>query len=173
MSVAPASGQKLPYDVFKDLAPVTIIADQAYYLLVSAKMNIKSLKDFVAYAKANPGKASIGVVTAGPHEIESNALVEALDRYQRLTIQAALSGDRGIALEHLPLEEIVEVDHAAAGDLGPVVDRVGQRTVGRARQVEVVAGVAVDERAWALDGDRFRLHLDKHRGKAQCVAAQL
>lgn len=83
--------KELSYDPFKDLVPVTIIADQAYYLLVSAKMNVKTLKDFVAYAKANPGKASIGVVTAGPHEIESNALVEALG------IQGNLIGYRGLA----------------------------------------------------------------------------
>jgi len=83
--------KELSYDPFKDLAPVTLIAQQAYYLLVSAKMNVKTLKDFVAYAKANPGKVSVGVVTAGPHEIESNAMVEALG------IQANIIGYRGLA----------------------------------------------------------------------------
>jgi tripartite-type tricarboxylate transporter receptor subunit TctC len=83
--------KELSYDPWKDLAPVTIIAQQPYFLLVSAKMNIRTLKDFVAYAKANPGRTSIGVVTAGPHEIESNALVEALG------LQGNLIGYRGMA----------------------------------------------------------------------------
>jgi tripartite-type tricarboxylate transporter receptor subunit TctC len=83
--------KELSYDPFKDLAPISIIAQQAYYLLVSPKMNVKTLKEFVAQAKAKPGTVSIGVVTAGPHEIESNALVEALG------IQANLIGYRGLA----------------------------------------------------------------------------
>lgn len=83
--------KELSYDPFRDLAPVTIIAQQAYYLLASAKMNVRTLKDLISYAKANPGKLSVGVVTAGPHEIESNAMVEALG------VQANIIGYRGLA----------------------------------------------------------------------------
>jgi tripartite-type tricarboxylate transporter receptor subunit TctC len=83
--------QSLSYDPWKDLAPVSIIAQQLYYLLVSSKMNVRTLKDFIAYAKANPGKVSVGAVTAGPNEIESHAMLEAL------AIQANMIGYRGIA----------------------------------------------------------------------------
>jgi tripartite-type tricarboxylate transporter receptor subunit TctC len=55
--------QKLPYDVAKDLAPVIITSSQPNVLAVNASLPVQSVKDLVAYAKANPGKlnyASVG-----------------------------------------------------------------------------------------------------------------
>lgn len=55
--------QKLPYDVPKDLAPVIITSSQPNVLAVNASLPVQSVKDLVAYAKANPGKlnyASVG-----------------------------------------------------------------------------------------------------------------
>jgi tripartite-type tricarboxylate transporter receptor subunit TctC len=55
--------QKLPYDVQKDLAPVIITSSQPNVLAVNASLPVHSVKDLVAYAKANPGKlnyASVG-----------------------------------------------------------------------------------------------------------------
>ena len=55
--------QKLPYDVSKDLAPVIITSSQPNVLAVNATLPVHSVKDLVAYAKANPGKlnyASVG-----------------------------------------------------------------------------------------------------------------
>ncbi len=55
--------QKLPYDVSKDLAPVMITSSQPNVLAVNATLPVHSVKELVAYAKANPGKlnyASVG-----------------------------------------------------------------------------------------------------------------
>jgi tripartite-type tricarboxylate transporter receptor subunit TctC len=55
--------QKLPYDVAKDLAPVIITSSQPNVLAVNASLPVQTVKDLVAYAKANPGKlnyASVG-----------------------------------------------------------------------------------------------------------------
>ena len=55
--------QKLPYDVAKDLAPVIITSSQPNVLAVNATLPVHSVKELVAYAKANPGKlnyASVG-----------------------------------------------------------------------------------------------------------------
>ena len=54
---------KLPYDVAKDLAPVIITSSQPNVLAVNATLPVHSVKELVAYAKANPGKlnyASVG-----------------------------------------------------------------------------------------------------------------
>ena len=53
---APSLVAKLPYDVFKDLAPVTQIALSTIVLVVPEAQPIKSVKELVDYAKANPGK---------------------------------------------------------------------------------------------------------------------
>jgi len=55
--------QKLPYDVGKDLVPVIITSSQPNVLAVNATLPVHSVKELVAYAKANPGKlnyASVG-----------------------------------------------------------------------------------------------------------------
>jgi tripartite-type tricarboxylate transporter receptor subunit TctC len=53
---APSLVQKLPYDVFKDLTPVTQVALSTIVLVVPEQQPFKSVKELVEYAKANPGK---------------------------------------------------------------------------------------------------------------------
>ena len=53
---APSLVQKLPYEVFKDLAPVTQVALSTIVLVVPEQQPFKSVKELVDYAKANPGK---------------------------------------------------------------------------------------------------------------------
>lgn len=48
--------QKLNYDPETDLVPVTIAAKTANVLVVNPSVPAKTLKELIAYAKANPGK---------------------------------------------------------------------------------------------------------------------
>ncbi len=54
---------KTPYDVARDLAAVSLVADAQYLLVVNPSLPVHSVKEFVAYAKANPGR--INVASAG------------------------------------------------------------------------------------------------------------
>jgi len=47
---------KLPYDPLKDFTPVAHIGNVDYVLLMSSTIPPKTLAEFVAYGKANPGK---------------------------------------------------------------------------------------------------------------------
>jgi tripartite-type tricarboxylate transporter receptor subunit TctC len=49
---------KLPYDVQRDLAPVTLMAAVQNLLVVNPDVPVKSVAELIAYAKANPGKLS-------------------------------------------------------------------------------------------------------------------
>jgi len=55
-AVAPAVYAKLPYDPVKDFAPISLVAVTPYLLVVNPKLEVKSLKEFVAYVKPRPGK---------------------------------------------------------------------------------------------------------------------
>lgn len=55
-----AFGKKLPYLSSRDLEPVAQTAIQQVLLVVNAGLPINSIKELVAYAKANPGKLSYG-----------------------------------------------------------------------------------------------------------------
>jgi tripartite-type tricarboxylate transporter receptor subunit TctC len=56
---------KLPYDVAKDLAPVIITSSQPNVLAVYAGLPAKTVQEFVAWARANPGKLSYASVGNG------------------------------------------------------------------------------------------------------------
>ena len=47
---------KLPYDLERDLVPVTMVASVPSVVVVHPKVPINSIKELIAYAKANPGK---------------------------------------------------------------------------------------------------------------------
>jgi tripartite-type tricarboxylate transporter receptor subunit TctC len=47
------------YDPIKDFVPVTRVGSFTLMLVVNPKLPVQSVKDLVAYAKANPGKLSI------------------------------------------------------------------------------------------------------------------
>jgi tripartite-type tricarboxylate transporter receptor subunit TctC len=55
-AILPNLVARLPYDAAKDFAPVTNIAGSANILVVNPSVPAKSMKELVAYAKANPGK---------------------------------------------------------------------------------------------------------------------
>lgn len=56
---------KLGYDPLKDLAPVTMIARSPSMLAVPADSPIRTLKDYIAFAKSQPGKVNYGTYGAG------------------------------------------------------------------------------------------------------------
>src|SRR6201995_3409653 len=60
---------KLPYDTFKDFAPISLLASSPNILLVRSDSPFKTLADVIAQAKAKPGSLSgahVGAGTAGP-----------------------------------------------------------------------------------------------------------
>ena len=60
---------KLPYDIAKDFVPITLLATVQNVLVVGANVPANTLKELIAYAKANPGKLSFASPGAGssPH----------------------------------------------------------------------------------------------------------
>jgi tripartite-type tricarboxylate transporter receptor subunit TctC len=52
--------KSISYDPVKDFAPIVLLGTIPQVIIVSPKLPMKSLKEFIAYAKANPGKVNIG-----------------------------------------------------------------------------------------------------------------
>jgi tripartite-type tricarboxylate transporter receptor subunit TctC len=63
--VSSVVGKDVPYDWLKDLAPVALITRFAPVLIINPSLPAKDLKEFIALAKANPGKFSYGSSGAG------------------------------------------------------------------------------------------------------------
>src|SRR5262249_22768910 len=86
-TVIPATRPNLPYDAERDLAPIIMVGKNPLLFLVNPKVPANSLSEFVALAKANPGKfnyASPGAAT------QTHLVVELFSRRA------------GIQLQHIP-----------------------------------------------------------------------
>jgi tripartite-type tricarboxylate transporter receptor subunit TctC len=69
MAINPALRKNLPYVPLRDFAPVTLLSKLPNVLVVSNAFPAKNVAEFIAYAKAHPGKVSYGSsgVGAVPH----------------------------------------------------------------------------------------------------------
>jgi len=56
--------KELPYDVLKDFAPIMLVVRYPQILVVHPSLGVKTVPEFVAYAKKNAGKLNYG--SAGP-----------------------------------------------------------------------------------------------------------
>jgi tripartite-type tricarboxylate transporter receptor subunit TctC len=64
LTIIPAA-KNVTYDPFKDFVPLGTVWSSALTLAVSPKLGITTLKDFVTYANAHPGKVTIGSAGVG------------------------------------------------------------------------------------------------------------
>ncbi len=87
ISINPHVHLKLPYDGLRDFAPVTQIGLSVLAMVVPASLGPKSLAEFIAYAKANPGKISFASFGTGS---TSHIYGE------------MLKGSAGIEMTHIP-----------------------------------------------------------------------
>jgi tripartite-type tricarboxylate transporter receptor subunit TctC len=57
--------KKMEYDPFTELAPITLVALSPNVLIVNPALGVNSVKEFIDYARARPGKLNYGSVGSG------------------------------------------------------------------------------------------------------------
>ena len=85
--IGPALYAKVNYDTLRDFAPVVLTAAIPMVLMVNPKMPVKTVNEFIDYAKANPGKLNYG--STGSGTITHLAT-------------AAFASSAGLQLQHIP-----------------------------------------------------------------------
>ncbi|MFO0523416.1 MAG: Bug family tripartite tricarboxylate transporter substrate binding protein [bacterium] len=66
--------QKLPYDPIKDFAPVSLVSSVPHVLVVHPSLPVKTLQDFVKFARANPGLNYASSGTGTIHHLAAEML---------------------------------------------------------------------------------------------------
>ncbi len=89
MVINPAVYTKAPYDTLKDFQPIARTAQQPLALIVNKDVSANSLKEFVEYVKANPGKLNYG--SAGNGGISH-------------LVPEMLKSETGIFMVHIPFK---------------------------------------------------------------------
>jgi len=79
--------KSMPFDPDKDLTALSLLATAPQMLVVHPSLGLKNFKDFIEYAKRNPGKLSYGSVGSGSAS--------------HLTMEL-LKSDAGVDLVHVP-----------------------------------------------------------------------
>src|SRR6185369_467796 len=121
-TVVPATNSKLPYNAERDFAPIAIVGKNPLLFVINAKVQAKTLAEFVALAKANPGRLNY----ATPGAASQTHLVTELFsqrsgiRMQQIpyrggtpAVQAVVAGDT----EFTVLSPLVSLPQIAAGNL--------------------------------------------------------
>jgi tripartite-type tricarboxylate transporter receptor subunit TctC len=60
LAIMPSVMSKMPFDWHRDLALLTLLVRVPELLVVHPSLNVATLRDFVDYARANPGKINFG-----------------------------------------------------------------------------------------------------------------
>ena len=61
----PSLHRTLPYDTERDFAPISVVAGGPYLMVIPPVIPAKSVKEFVAWAKARPGQLNFGSAALG------------------------------------------------------------------------------------------------------------
>lgn len=65
LALAPALTSKLPYNVFTDLAPITLVVINPQILVVHPSLPVRTVNDLIKLAKSKPGQINYGSVGPG------------------------------------------------------------------------------------------------------------
>ncbi len=117
--------QKVPYDMFTDFTPVTLVANVPSLLSVSASLPVQTLRELVALARERPGKLSYahaGNLTAGHLAME---LLRLQAKAEIVPVPykgggPALLGLVGGQVDALIIGPPAQLPHARAGKLRPI-----------------------------------------------------
>jgi tripartite-type tricarboxylate transporter receptor subunit TctC len=58
--IVPVASKSIHYDALKDIVPVATVASGSNVMVIAPDLPVKTVKDFIAHAKANPGKLNFG-----------------------------------------------------------------------------------------------------------------
>jgi tripartite-type tricarboxylate transporter receptor subunit TctC len=125
--------KNLPYDVVKDFAPIMLLTRYPQILVVHPSLGVKTVPEFVAYAKANGAKMNYG--SAGPAS-SSRLAFELLKDTAGIEMQAVHYKGGGPAINDLLAGTVQVMLIQAGGAIGQSVRSgrlVGLATSGRQR----------------------------------------
>ena len=125
--------KKMPFDPVKDFAPLTRVANVPNLLVANPAQPYKSVKDLIAYAKANPGKVNFGSSGNGSSIHLSGELFKSLAKVDMQhvpykgsapAVTDLLGNQIGIMFDNMPSA----IQHVRSGKLVPIAVTTAKRS---------------------------------------------
>jgi tripartite-type tricarboxylate transporter receptor subunit TctC len=125
--------KKMPFDPIKDFAPLTRVANVPNLLVANPAQPYKSVKELIAYAKANPGKVNFGSSGNGSSIHLSGELFKSLAKVDMVhvpykgsapAVTDLLGNQIGIMFDNMPSA----IQHVRSGKLVPIAVTTAKRS---------------------------------------------
>jgi tripartite-type tricarboxylate transporter receptor subunit TctC len=137
-AMLPGLYPKLPWDPVADLRPVTVTAETPVVITVHPDTNLKSLRELIDYAKANPGKLNYGSGGAGSSTHLAGEMLKAM---------------AGIDMTHIPFKGAGEATTGLISGQVQVLITAPPTVIGHVQSGKATAlAITAAERAAALPG---------------------
>ena len=125
--------KKMPFDPVKDFAPLTRVANVPNLLVANPAQPYKTVKELIAYAKANPGKVNFGSSGNGSSIHLSGELFKSLAKVDMVhvpykgsapAVTDLLGNQIGIMFDNMPSA----IQHVRSGKLVPIAVTTAKRS---------------------------------------------
>lgn len=125
--------KKMPFDPIKDFAPLTRVANVPNLLVANPAQPYKTVKELIAYAKANPGKLNFGSSGNGSSIHLSGELFKSLAKVDMVhvpykgsapAVTDLLGNQIGIMFDNMPSA----IQHVRSGKLVPIAVTTAKRS---------------------------------------------
>ena len=125
--------KKMPFNPIKDFAPLTRVANVPNLLVANPNQPFKTVKELIAYAKANPGKVNYGSSGSGSSIHLSGDLFKSMAKVDMVhvpykgsapAVTDLLGNQIGIMFDNMPSA----IQHVRAGKLVPIAVTTAKRS---------------------------------------------
>jgi len=148
---------RLPYDVVKSFAPVSLVGIAPLVMVINNNLPVKDIKELVAYSKANPGKVAFGSSGVGAAAHLTQELFKQVTGADMVHVPykgtaPALSDLMGGSLQVLTDTASAMMPHVRSGKIKPVAVFSNKRIPGAAEVPTIVesGGPALEGSTWVL-----------------------
>jgi tripartite-type tricarboxylate transporter receptor subunit TctC len=122
LTVSPALYTKLSFDTLRDFAPITVAASSPFTFALHPSVPARNLKEFIALAKAQPGKLNFGSSGTGGSPHLSGELLKAMAKIDVLHVPykglgPALTDLLGGQVDMVVADVSLVLPHARGGKL--------------------------------------------------------
>jgi len=131
--IAPAAYAKVNYDPIKDFVPITLVASTPYLLVLHPSVQAKSLKEFIALVKSQPGKLNFASAGTGSTTQLAMEMLKTAAGIDIVHVPYSGNGPAGTAVMGGQVQALfgsmpAVLPHAKAGRVRPVAVGTAKRS---------------------------------------------
>jgi len=133
LSIGPSLYRKLGYDLFEDLAPVSLVGSSPIVVFALTSLPVQSIKEFIAYAKTKPGQLNYATSGIGSGLHLTGELLKSVAGFDMVHVPYKGVGQAAADIASGRIQVLVNtysgtIGHVKAGRLRPIITGGARRS---------------------------------------------